>query len=396
MQTLLLQEKSTHELFVLKSGLALTNEAELLYGIEHKNLPSYEKTAEGFTLRKYISGVSLEEYIVDNNFDITLTIDVCEVLEFLHSQNIIHRDIKPSNIIITSESKHVTLIDFGISRKFSENAETDTIILGTQKFAPPEQYGFAQTDNRTDIYALGVVMRYWLTGSADRSAKIEDSELERIVNKCTELSQQLRFQSASELKTTLNQYMSGYKKECNTWINDYTSNRFKFYQNAFNIFSAYDIADYKNSDWQCVESPVYTVTDPKEQVCNIAAFAGHLKKGVAYFEKLTLKEFDENGNPAGVWNGCVYPCEEREDSYLYNDVLASGFSLWTEDGTGMMGLDHDKKLVFVTGSEDGATIGKGFYRVKQGYSYQATVLAKLENCDEFAHVMPLFSFFSDD
>jgi len=219
--TYLLSENDTDDLFVLKKRTNIeatpTNEAELLYGFHHVGLPEYEKTIEQdgvqYTLRRYIEGKPLDEYItsmetVDSKEVVDTIISLCDVLKYLHQQPepIIHRDIKPSNIIINPKNNAVTLIDFGISRKYQKNAENDTVNFGTHKFAPPEQYGFAQTDARTDIYSIGVVMRYWLSGTTDDKVKIQDKRLERIVSKCTELKPSMRYQSADSLKKALLKY----------------------------------------------------------------------------------------------------------------------------------------------------------------------------------------------
>jgi hypothetical protein len=219
--TYLLSENNTDDSYILKARkdfeAAATNEAELLHGLQHKGLPEYEKTIEQdgvqYTLRRYVEGKPLDEYITSMETSepekvVDSLISLCDVLKYLHSQPepIIHRDIKPSNIIINPENNAVTLIDFGISRKYQENAANDTVYLGTHKFAPPEQYGFAQTDARTDIYSIGVVMRYWLSGTTDESVKIKDRVLERIVSKCTELKPSMRYQSADSLKKALVRY----------------------------------------------------------------------------------------------------------------------------------------------------------------------------------------------
>ncbi|MCL2632890.1 MAG: protein kinase [Oscillospiraceae bacterium] len=218
-ETFILSEKSTKNLYVLKShpdSENLTyNEAELLNGLKHRGLPSFDKTIahDGtlYVLRKYIGGEPLNEYITQTHSyekAIDVIISLCDILTFLHTQPepIIHRDIKPSNIIIDPETDKVMLIDFGISRKYSETAEADTSYFGTHKFAPPEQYGFAQTDCRSDIYSLGMVMRYWLTGSADRKSIIPDKKLEHIAVKCTALAPEDRFQTASALQNALVKY----------------------------------------------------------------------------------------------------------------------------------------------------------------------------------------------
>lgn len=77
---------------------------------------------------------------------------------------IIHRDLKPSNIMLTRGG--LTVIDFGISRTYDDKADTDTRHFGTRTYAPPEQFGYGQTDVRSDVYALGMLLYFCLTGEA--------------------------------------------------------------------------------------------------------------------------------------------------------------------------------------------------------------------------------------
>lgn len=81
----------------------------------------------------------------------------------------VHRDIKPENIILLPNGQ-VGLIDFGIARQHKDGKDTDTRHLGTRTTAAPEQYGYAQTDRRTDLYALGMTLIWLLTGEYDQSA----------------------------------------------------------------------------------------------------------------------------------------------------------------------------------------------------------------------------------
>ncbi|MCL2194123.1 MAG: protein kinase, partial [Treponema sp.] len=220
-ETFLMSEKNGGKLFVLKrcqkSDATTANEAEILRGLEHEGLPVYESVIESdtdiFVSRRYIKGITLDEYIekgdtADKELIVDTMIALCGILEFLHSQPvpIIHRDIKPSNIIINPEEGTVSLIDFGISRKYSEDSGNDTMCLGTRNFAPPEQYGFAQTDCRSDIYSLGVVLRYWLTGSIGRYAEMDDNALARIVAKGTMLDPEMRYRNVAALKKELGNY----------------------------------------------------------------------------------------------------------------------------------------------------------------------------------------------
>jgi hypothetical protein len=226
-ETYLLLEKETKDLYVLKTQrnteTNAISEADLLNGLEHKGLPQFEKSIEHngirYILRRFIAGKPLNAYLAETPSAnpaqaVDTLMSICDILIYLHSQPepIIHRDIKPSNIIINPENNSVTLIDFGISRRYSETASSDTTYFGTHKYAPPEQYGFAQTDCRTDIYSLGVVMRYWLTGSPNSEAKITDKTLERIAAKCTEFAPKDRYQSAESLKKALSKYKNQEKR----------------------------------------------------------------------------------------------------------------------------------------------------------------------------------------
>jgi len=218
--TYLLLNKNTNKRFVLKRfhHTELHSESELLRGMEHPGLPKFEPhimdSDKLFTLREYIEGISLDEFLYENpdvsaDVIIRIMIDICDIVDLLHSQPVpvIHRDIKPSNIILSINELCVTLIDFGISRKYNARSGKDTVIVATQGFSPPEQYGFAQTDCRTDIYSIGAVIRYCFTGTTDRSMKIPDKELERIIEKCTALAPEARYQSISALKKAINKYI---------------------------------------------------------------------------------------------------------------------------------------------------------------------------------------------
>ncbi len=113
--------------------------------------------------------------------------------EVILEKNIIHRDIKPSNMILQGD--RIRLIDFDAARIFKPGQETDTKLLGTKGYAPPEQFGSGQTDSRSDIYALGVTMKILLGGNC--------GGLTDILDRCTELDPKNRFQNVAELKDAL-------------------------------------------------------------------------------------------------------------------------------------------------------------------------------------------------
>ncbi|MEN6389484.1 MAG: serine/threonine-protein kinase [Syntrophomonas sp.] len=154
---------------------AFQKEASILIGLKHSALPTirdfFSRGADRWYLvMEYIKGVTLKEVVekrgpIPEDEVLDWARQLCEILIYLHSQNppIIFRDLKPTNIMITPEG-HIKLIDFGIARHFRQGNTADTTAYGSHGFAPPEQYGQNQTDERADIYALGATLHYLLTG----------------------------------------------------------------------------------------------------------------------------------------------------------------------------------------------------------------------------------------
>ncbi|MCD8149512.1 MAG: serine/threonine protein kinase, partial [Clostridiales bacterium] len=159
-------------------------------------------------VEEYIQGQNLEEYLEEKGILAesevrSLMLDVCEALKDLHNRPVpvIHRDLKPSNILLTADHQ-IKIVDFNIARNYESGQGNDTVIMGTRKYAAPEQYGYAQTDARTDLYALGVMMNYLLTGKYP-SEEIFSEELEPVIRKCIQFDPDRRYQSAAELQRDL-------------------------------------------------------------------------------------------------------------------------------------------------------------------------------------------------
>ena len=155
-----------------------------------------EEDENFLVVEEYVSGRTLAEILLYEEFfheDLAAQImrQLCECLQELHAQNIIHRDIKPSNIMLTRDNV-IRLIDFSISRIVKEDSDTDTEFLGTRGYAPPEQYGFGQTDERSDIYSLGVTIKRIL-------GKNYSGWLEKILERCTKIDPTNRYQNVDEL-----------------------------------------------------------------------------------------------------------------------------------------------------------------------------------------------------
>ena len=116
---------------------------------------------------EYFPSDTLEDRIRVQTFSLKETkqimLQICDAVYHLHKLGIIHRDLKPFNILINREGA-VKITDFGIARIYKKEKMYDTQIMGTAGYAAPEQFGFIQTDEKTDIYALGVIMNKMLTG----------------------------------------------------------------------------------------------------------------------------------------------------------------------------------------------------------------------------------------
>lgn len=217
-ETFVVQEKSTEHQFIAKCFdrriYPSANGLGLLKQLDHAGLPRYVCELQNkdylCVIREYVEGTPLNVYCKENDLDSEtirkICLNLCDILIYLHTlpEPVIHRDIKPSNIVLSADG-NITLIDFDIARTYREDARTDTIFLGTKGYAAPEQYGFTQTDPRSDIYSFGILMRQLLTGSIRENCNIaiKDAQLKRIIERCTAFSPQERYDSMKDVKAAL-------------------------------------------------------------------------------------------------------------------------------------------------------------------------------------------------
>lgn len=184
-----------------------------LKNIKHKNLPKikdiFELDDKLYIIEEFINGYTLQEIIekegkLDEKLVVKYIISLCDILNTIHTLNppIIHRDIKPANIIISNDGV-LKLIDFDISRIYKEGESLDTTLLGTKGYASPEQFGFDQTDCRSDIYAIGVMINVLCTGKHIKE-ELSTGILKNIIIKCTKISAEDRYQNIEELRRELN------------------------------------------------------------------------------------------------------------------------------------------------------------------------------------------------
>ncbi len=210
----------------------LKNEYDLLHLISASDHPGadlfpravfYDSNPPYMLIRSCIPGHSVEALTearqdrpgLSREKAISCCLNVLEQLQFLHSLRppIIHRDIKPQNVIVDPQGRS-HLIDLGISRLFRAEGEgtarrpdggnIDTTVIGTRLTAPPEQFGYRQTDERSDLYSVGVLLRYCLTGDYEESADQEiDPDLRAVIQKATAFDPDARYQTAGQMKKAL-------------------------------------------------------------------------------------------------------------------------------------------------------------------------------------------------
>ena len=163
----------------------------------------------------YVPGETLESLVAAHGCiapdeAIKLTCEVCEAAGALHAYSIVHRDITPANVIVAADGAH--LVDLGIARLRVDGVSKDTSKLGTWGFASPEQFGFAQTDARSDVYSIGRLLGYMLTGvrpddeayekALDEQEKVPP-EYRAVIDRACLFEPSSRYQSAESLAQAL-------------------------------------------------------------------------------------------------------------------------------------------------------------------------------------------------
>jgi len=220
-------EKVTHESetyirkYVSHERIDAKSEYRLLSGLNHSFLPQvhdyYELSGQSVLIEEFVDGIKLSDLVHTSGRlipekTVDISIKLCEICSYLHKQKpypIIHRDIKPDNIICTIDGQ-IKLLDFGAAREYKDVNEKDTVYVGTMGYAPPEQFGFGQTDGRADIYGIGMTMIHMLTGKAPergRKTRLSNTgipvDLQSIIRKATQFDPAKRHADISELLSDL-------------------------------------------------------------------------------------------------------------------------------------------------------------------------------------------------
>lgn len=191
---------------------------KLIQTAKVQNVPHIYECLESdgrlYVIEEYIQGITLEKFIeqygtVNENTACRIAECLCQILDHFHNLNVpvIHRDIKPANVMLKGvftdtdvDMQGVYLIDFNTARHYNMMASRDTVLMGTRGFAAPEQYGFSQSDARTDIYALGVLINYMLTGRIVAEGIYQnDPRINWVIKRATDMSPDRRYQRVSDM-----------------------------------------------------------------------------------------------------------------------------------------------------------------------------------------------------
>ncbi|MBX0327382.1 protein kinase [Oscillochloris sp. ZM17-4] len=208
-----------------QAGDAFRHEAELLASLSHPNLPRvtdhFQEGGKNYLVMEFVPGETIQGYCerlgAPRPLDEVLgwAGQICDVLSYLHGQRppVIFRDLKPANVMITPDGT-LKLIDFGIARLFKPGQSRDTQAFGTMGYSAPEQYGRGQTDARSDVYSLGVMLHQLLTGfdpaaapfrlpPADQVNPAVPAAVTAVLARATDNAPEQRFASVAEMRQAL-------------------------------------------------------------------------------------------------------------------------------------------------------------------------------------------------
>ena len=179
------------------TGLPYAILKEKGYPLIPRILHCIEEDGETLVVEEYVQGESLldrigrKAYLSEREAG-NILLQLCDGLAPIHAQGIVHRDIKPSNLILQSGCI-IRLIDFDAARTVKEHSGEDTMHLGTKGYAPPEQFGYGQTDARSDIYSIGITLR-------ESMPEGYGGYLAKVFARCTEIDPDRRYRNVQELR----------------------------------------------------------------------------------------------------------------------------------------------------------------------------------------------------
>lgn len=232
--TFLVKETATGILCVLKWGRNrqtefLRNEMEIMKKMADRKLSGipkayriFEENGEVYLVREYIEGMSLAQMVLQKGGISEAEIcrisrKICQTAEQFQNPDepMIHRDIKPENIVVTPGGE-VVFIDFGTMRSYKKDGSRDTFVVGTRGTAAPEQYGYTQTNQRTDVYAIGQTMLYMVSESYEMNQLSEcavSRRMKKIIEKACSFEPDKRYGDAAQLRRAVEKCQANNRKK---------------------------------------------------------------------------------------------------------------------------------------------------------------------------------------
>ena len=232
--TFLVKETATGILCVLKWGRNrqtefLRNEMEIMKKMADRKLSGipkayriFEENGEVYLVREYIEGMSLAQMVLQKGGISEAEIcrisrKICQTAEQFQNPDepMIHRDIKPENIVVTPGGE-VVFIDFGTMSSYKKDGSRDTFVVGTRGTAAPEQYGYTQTDQRTDVYAIGQTMLYMVSESYEMNQLSEcavSRRMKKIIEKACSFEPDKRYGDAAQLRRAVEKCQANNRKK---------------------------------------------------------------------------------------------------------------------------------------------------------------------------------------
>lgn len=232
----LLQKKETKEKYIVKCRKeredrdSLQKEYEELGQLAERYPNLYQRAAlhkeDGYVylLRTYIEGKNLEEYVAEDPYlrperQLEILEEICQAVARLHAMDpvILHRDMKPQNLILDAGG-HVHLIDFETAREYDGTKKKDTVFFGTEGSAAPEQYGYAQTDVRTDVFGIGKIAEYLYEEYQVGYDPLTEKRMQRIIKKATAFDPADRYQNVQALLLAIRNVRRQTERGENKWL----------------------------------------------------------------------------------------------------------------------------------------------------------------------------------
>lgn len=218
---------------VSKDEIGLANKLKKIHHVNVARIyDAYKDEEYGYIIEEFVNGVTLEEKMEASSISekqaFYYALQICRGLFAVHSRKFVHRDISSKNIMVLDDDT-VKIVDFGIAREYDQNKTTDTVMMGTNGYAAPEQYGFSQSDARSDIYSVGVLLNEMLTGQLPQNS-LWRGRGQEIISKATAMDPRDRYEYAYDMANDIEEILINSKD----WELDITRGLFREQVMIFN------------------------------------------------------------------------------------------------------------------------------------------------------------------